>query len=297
MSAIQIGVLPSIVDCPVLVASCIPHPTTSNPQPYRFNKPPQNNNCEHHSNRPHKMSLIEERLRFQELEPTGRLHGIPSAPLAVRPGEQQLYNIRSPRLSPRPIQGEKGYQQWQDYDRQNKRPTYLGNDDPNAQLSCIMTDQAVNRLPYAPRRAQTHNFVPRLPPTNVARQPNPLYCSPHQAAAAAAGKASKTQAPRLNYNTITGDPSSMVPRGMASGAAPDARITRLAALRSQDWSMYAAGGDVSTSGYGKAAIRPVGKGARLSHKFPPSTNCQLSGLLTFFFFLSVFQVVVRKQWD
>ena len=35
-------------------------------------------------------ALIEERLRFQELEPTGKLHGRNQAPLAVKPGRQNM---------------------------------------------------------------------------------------------------------------------------------------------------------------------------------------------------------------
>ena len=168
------------------------------------------------------MSLIEERLRFQQLEPTGRLNGVQQQPLPPRPNERAP-SYRSPRSTP--MRGEKGYQQWQDYKKQQIRPTYLGNNDPYAQLTATMTDQPTNRLPYAPRRPQTLNFTPRPPQNNPVRQPNPLFCSPHQAAMAAQGRASKSVAPRLSFNPITQDPSSMCPPGVV----PDARILKLVA--------------------------------------------------------------------
>ena len=205
------------------------------------------------------MSLIEERLRFQELEKTGKLHGARSQVRDLRPNEQRHH------YSPRPIQGEKGFQQWVDYEKQKIRPTYLGNNDKYAQLTATMTDQPVSRLPYAPRRPQTLNFIPRPPPVNTKRQPNPLYCSKSQAESAAKGKASRSVAPKLNFNPITQDPTAMGNGYGNLGPQPDARIQKLAQLRSQDWSMFMpqnpSGGSASSSGYGKAAMRPCGGGS------------------------------------
>jgi hypothetical protein len=218
------------------------------------------------------MSLIEERLRFQQLEPTGRLNGVQQQPLPPRPNERAP-SYRSPRSTP--MRGEKGYQQWQDYKKQQIRPTYLGNNDPYAQLTATMTDQPTNRLPYAPRRPQTLNFTPRPPQNNPVRQPNPLFCSPHQAAMAAQGRASKSVAPRLSFNPITQDPSSMCPPGVV----PDARILKLVALRTQDWSMFTptnpTGGANSSSGYGKAAMRPCGGGSSAVGLISGSNNMNI----------------------
>ena len=220
------------------------------------------------------MSLIEERLAFQTLEPTGRLYGIPPPqPLPPRPNERFIRP--SP---PRPSRGDKGYQQWQDYERQQARPTYLGNNNPNAQLSCIMTNQLTSLLPYAPRRAVAHNFTPRLPPPNVKPSYNPLYGTIREAEIAAKGQAAKTIYPRLQYNTITGDASAMVPRGMG-GPALDPRIQRQAMLRSQNWSMFTpanpSGGAMSSSGYGKGALRPCGGGSQTVGLISGSSNMNI----------------------
>ena len=187
------------------------------------------------------MSIIEERLRFQELEPTGRLLGIPPrAPLAPRPGERFI--LPSP---PRPCRGDKGYQQWEDYLRQAERPTYLGNPSPYAQLTATLT----NRPQLLPGRPQTLNFTPRPPVENYQRPPNPLYCNPRESAAAARGRPSKAQQPRMEYNTITGDSSSIVPRGMG-GAPPDARIMRALMIRR------------GHNRHGKGAMKPTGGGSQ-----------------------------------
>jgi hypothetical protein len=217
------------------------------------------------------MSLIEERLQFQQLEPSGRLNGIrPQQPLPPRPGDRFI------RPSPaRRQRGDKGYQQWQDYERQHARPTYLGSNNPNAQLTVTLTNQLTSLLPYAPRRAPVLNHSPRPPTENVRRQPNPLYCSPRESQIAAKGHATRAVIPRLQYNTITGDPASMGEPGALSSAS----VTRQQMLRAQGWSMFTpanpSGGAMSSNGYGKAGMRPPGGGSQAVGLISGSNNMNI----------------------
>ena len=83
-------------------------------------------------------SLIEERLRFQELEPTGRLLGRQQTPIAPKPGQDFHHHHYHQQQPVNP----KGQRQWQEYQRQQQRPVYLGSDSPYAALSAQLTDQA-----------------------------------------------------------------------------------------------------------------------------------------------------------
>ena len=209
-------------------------------------------------------SLIEERLRFQELEPTGRLLGRQQTPIAPKPGQDFHHHHYHQQQPVNP----KGQRQWQEYQRQQQRPVYLGSDAPYAALSAQLTDQATSRLPGSMNRPKTIQFIPRPPldPPSP-RAYNPLYGT--KAESLAANRSSKNVRPRVQYNTVTGamGPPPGMPRALATEATVDPRVKRQELLRSQDWSMFApanaSGGASSSSGYGKAGMRPPGGGSQL----------------------------------